>query len=132
MMAQFEDPALVKRSLDYATSGKVRNQDVAMQLSVSLSMPNTRDLAWNYVKSHWERVREQLTADTGGGRLAGATGSFCSAEMREDVRDFFSTHKVAASERALNQALERIKGCMEFRRLQEPNLKKWLAAQSNK
>ena len=131
MMAQFEDPELVKRSLDFATSGKVRNQDVAAQLEVSLSMPNTHDLAWDYVKSHWDSVKGQLTVNLGGSLLAGATGSFCSADMREDVQEFFSTHKVAAAGRAVDHALERIKGCMEFRRLQEPNLKKWLAAQSN-
>ena len=58
-----------------------------------------------------------------------ATGGFCSADMREDVQNFFTTHKVAASGRALNRATERINGCIEFRHLQEPNLKKWLAAQ---
>jgi len=30
---------------------------------------------------------------------------------------------------ALRHALERIDGCIEFRKLQEPNLKQWLAAQ---
>jgi aminopeptidase N/puromycin-sensitive aminopeptidase len=50
--------------------------------------------------------------------------------MREDVQSFFDSHKVAASGRALNHAVERINGCIEFRHLQEPNLQKWLSAQA--
>ncbi len=130
LLAQFADPALVQRSLEYATSGKVRNQDAAIQLAVSLGMPASRDLAWSYIKSHWDSVKAQLTTEMGG-YLVSATGSFCSADMREDVQNFFNLHKVAASGRALNHAVERINGCIEFRHLQEPNLKKWLAAQPN-
>jgi aminopeptidase N/puromycin-sensitive aminopeptidase len=130
MLARFENPELVQRSLDYATSGKVRNQDAAMQLSVSLTMPATRDQTWNYVKSHWDGVKAQLTTESGS-YIVGATGSFCSADMRDDVQDFFAAHKVAASGRALNHAVERINGCIEFRHLQEPHLNKWLAAQAN-
>ncbi len=130
LLAQFANPELVRRSLEYATSGKVRNQDAAIQLSVSLGMPASRDQAWSYIKSNWDKVQAQLTTEMGG-YLVSATGSFCSAEMRDDVQSFFSTHKVAASDRALKQAVVRINGCIEFRHLQEPNLKKWLAAQSN-
>lgn len=128
LLAQFENPELVRRSLEYATSGKVRNQDAAIQLSVSLGMPASRDQAWSYVKSNWEKVQAQLTTEMGS-YLVSATGSFCSAEMRDDIQTFFATHKVAASDRALKHAVERINGCIEFRNLQEPNLKKWLAAQ---
>jgi aminopeptidase N len=130
LLAQFENPELARRSLEYATSGKVRNQDAAMQFAVSLSIPASRDLAWNYIQSNWDRVNAQLTTEMGG-YLVNATGGFCSPEKREDVQNFFAAHKVAASGRALKRATERINGCIEFRRLQEPNLKKWLAAQPN-
>ncbi len=128
LLAIFEDPALAERSLEYATSGKVRNQDAAIQLAISLGMPATRDLAWKYIKSNWDSVKAQLTTEMGGS-LVGATGSFCSADMRDDIQNFFASHKVAASDRALKHAVERINGCIEFRQLQEPNLKKWLATQ---
>ena len=130
LLAQFEKPELVQRSLDFATSGKVRNQDAAIQIAVSLGRPASRELAWNYVKSHWDSVKAQLTTEMGS-YLVGATGGFCSAEMRDDVENFFNSHKVNASGRALKRASERINGCIEFRHLQEPNLKTWLAAQQN-
>ncbi len=130
LLGMFEDPKLIRRSLDYAISGKVRNQDVAIQLSISLDMPTSRDIAWDYIKSHWDNVKTQLTTELGS-YLVSATASFCSVEKRDDVQDFFSTHKVAATSMALNHAVERINGCIEFRNLQEPNLNQWLAAQPN-
>ena len=128
LLAEFEDPHLAKRALDYAVSGKVRNQDAAVQLSIGLQMDTTRDLTWNYIKANWDKVQSQLTTEMGGA-LVGSTASFCSAEARDDVQSFFSTHKVAAADRALKHSVERINGCIEFRALQEPNLKKWLAKQ---
>jgi aminopeptidase N len=124
----FQAPALAERSLDFAVSGKVRNQDAAYQLMIPLSMPGTRELAWNFVKTHWDQVQAQLTTDTGAS-LVSATGSFCSADARDDVQSFFAAHKVPASDSALKHAIERINGCIEFRRLQEPKFKEWLAAQ---
>ncbi len=51
LLAQFEDPALVKRSLDYASHGKVRNQDAAIQFAIALQMDATREQAWQFIQS---------------------------------------------------------------------------------
>jgi aminopeptidase N/puromycin-sensitive aminopeptidase len=128
LLAQFEDPALVRRSLEYATSGKVRSQDALVQLIIGLQIDATRDMTWKYIKSHWDSIRTLLTPELGGG-LVSSTGSFCSADARDDVKAFFAEHRVPDSERALKHAVESIDGCIELRRLQEPNLDKWIAAQ---
>ena len=128
MMAEFENPALVRRALSFAVSGKVRNQDAAIQLAIALQMPESRQEAWDYIKDNWDKVQAQLTTGMGSILVEGA-GGFCSAAGRDDVQAFFATHKVPASSVALKHAVERINGCIEFRRLEEPNLKKWLATQ---
>ena len=128
LLSEFTDPKLEQRALEYAISGKVRNQDAAFQFAIPLSVPETREAAWSFIKSHWEQVHGLLTTNMGP-ILVGSTGSFCSAEQRDDVRSFFSTHKVDASDAALRHAIERMNGCMELRALQEPNLKQWLSAQ---
>jgi aminopeptidase N/puromycin-sensitive aminopeptidase len=128
LLVQFSDPALVRRALDYAVSSKVRNQDAAVQFSIALQNPSSRELAWNYIKTNWDKVQAQLTTEMGG-RLVGATGSLCSTDAREDVKQFFAVHKVPSSDRSLRHAIERIDGCVELRSLQEANLQKWLAAQ---
>jgi aminopeptidase N/puromycin-sensitive aminopeptidase len=128
LLAEFENPALLQRALDYAVSGKVRNQDAVIQFVIALSIDENREQTWKYIQSNWDKVQAQFTTEMGA-YLVGSTGSFCSADARASVETFFSTHKVAASDKALKHALESIDGCVELRKLQEPNLKQWLAAQ---
>ena len=59
--------------------------------------------------------------------MVGATGAFCSAEKRDEVTSFFSTHKVDAAERTLKQVGDSINACIQLHEAQEPNLRKWLA-----
>jgi aminopeptidase N/puromycin-sensitive aminopeptidase len=128
LLAEFEDPALAQRSLEYAASGKVRNQDALIQFAIALQIDGTRDAAWKYIKSHWDTVKTLLTPELGNA-LVGSTGAFCSAEARDDVKSFFTDHKVPDTERSFKRAIESINGCIEFRAMQEPNLAKWIAAQ---
>jgi aminopeptidase N len=129
LLPQFKHPELIQRALDYAVSGKVRNQDAAVVISIALSRPESREQTWNFIKKNWTKVQAQLTTAMGG-YLVSSTGSFCSSDAREDVKQFFAAHPVPSSDRALKTATERIDGCIELRTLQGPNLDKWLAAQS--
>ncbi len=130
LLAQFENPELEKRSLDYALSSKVRSQDAAIQFAIALQIDATRDLAWHYIQDHWDAIHAVLTPELGN-ILVGSTGAFCSEDAREQVQQFLSTHKVASADRAAKHAIERINGCIELRKLQEPNLQKWLEKQGH-
>jgi aminopeptidase N len=128
LLARFEDPALVQRSLDYAASNKVRSQDALIQFAIGLQGDATRDLTWSYVKSHWDTLKTLLTPELGS-TLVSSTSAFCSTDARDDVKAFFAEHKVPSSDSALKHSIERIDGCIEFRRLQQANLDKWIATQ---
>jgi len=128
MLAEFEDPALEKRALEYAVSGKVKNQDAAIQLSLALQIPAERELAWKFIQTHWDQVKAQLTTEMGA-ILVGSSGGFCTAGARDQVQSFYSTHEVAASSRSLKRAIESINGCIELRQAQAVNLKSWLTEQ---
>ena len=129
LLVQFDNPELLERGLEYSVSSKVRNQDAAIQFAIGLEDPDTRDATWRFIKTHWNEVQADLTTDLGSYLVAGA-GSFCTADAHDDVKNFFASHPVPASDVALKHALENIDGCVELRRLQEPNLKKWLAEQA--
>ena len=129
-LASFRDPALQKRSLDYAVSGKVRNQDAVFQLVIPLRDADTRDIAWQYIQDNWTKVQAQVTTMMGSA-LIGSTGSFCSEDRSREVASFFSTHKVPASERALTRAQNSIQSCVDLRSEQGPKLKAWLATSAN-
>jgi aminopeptidase N/puromycin-sensitive aminopeptidase len=127
-LALFRDPAIVKRALDYAVSGKVKNQDAVYFLAVELLSRDTQDQAWQYVQDNWDKVTAQFTT-FGGAYLISGTGGFCSAEKEEQVSSFFAAHKVAASERTLERTKNQIQDCIDLRAAQEPGLKAWLAKQ---
>jgi len=128
LIPRFEDPALVKRSLEYAASGKVRNQDALFLVALALYSDANRAQAWNFTKSHWDTLKTLLTPELGSS-LVESTGSFCSVQDRDDVIAFFATHKVPAAERGVQHAVEHINGCIELRSLQQANLDQWLAAE---
>jgi aminopeptidase N/puromycin-sensitive aminopeptidase len=127
-LVMFTNPDLLERGLEYSVSPKVRNQDSAYQFNIALRIPGNREAAWKFIKTHWNQVQAEFTTAMGS-YLVDGTGSFCSAEARDDVKNFFAAHSVPAGDSAVRHALEHIDGCIELRRLQEPNLKKWLAAQ---
>jgi aminopeptidase N/puromycin-sensitive aminopeptidase len=128
LLAEFQTPALVQRSLDYAVSGKVRNQDAAIQFAIAMQIDENRNQVWKFIQNNWDKVQKQLTTEMGA-ELVGSTGNFCTADARNEVKNFFSTHKVPSSDMSLLHAIEHINGCIELRALQEPNLKQWLATQ---
>jgi aminopeptidase N len=126
--AYFTNPALVTRTLDAVAAGKIRNQDSWILLATLLRTPETREQAWTYIQEHWEAIHAQFTTSSGN-RVVGAAGSFCSAEKHDEVLAFFNTHKVAASERGLKIAGDRINSCIQLQQAQSENLKTWLAEQ---
>jgi aminopeptidase N/puromycin-sensitive aminopeptidase len=128
LLAFFENPDLANRAMEFAISGKVRNQDAAIQFAIALNQPATRDLAWKFIQAHWDAIHALLTPEMGGA-LVGSTSGFCSEQARDDVQQFFAAHKVASADQAVKHSVERINGCIEFRNLQQGNLKTWLGSQ---
>jgi aminopeptidase N len=129
LLAMFQKPELQQRALDYALTDKVRKQDAAFQFAIALGASETRDRAWQYIKDHWDAVHALLTPEMGSD-LVGSTSTFCSAQAREDVQQFFAEHKVASADQAMKHSVERINGCIEFRDLQQANLNRWLESKS--
>jgi aminopeptidase N len=129
MLGRFRDPALVERTLDYAVSGEVRNQDSYGVLVALLRDRETQDQAWSYIQKNWEKVRAQLTVSSGED-LVRATGYFCSVERRQEVISFFAVHKVEASERTLAKAVDSMNACIQLRAAQGSDFHRWLAARA--
>ncbi len=128
-LARFRDPVLVKRTLDYTVSGEVRNQDSWTALVALLRDPATRDQTWEYIQKNWDKVHAQLTVSSGADVVA-ATGFFCTVRQRDEVTNFFATHKVEAAERRLAKAVDSINDCVQLRSTQEGDFHRWLENQT--
>jgi aminopeptidase N/puromycin-sensitive aminopeptidase len=127
-LTSFTQPELAKRTLALIDEGKLRQQDYLQVFPALLADPPAREIAWDYLKAHWDGLAEKVTTFGGRGAVS-ALGGFCSVSLRDDVKQFFSTHRAPGAERALQQSLERMNNCIEFKQAQSANLEKWLANQ---
>jgi aminopeptidase N len=127
-LTSFRDPALVQRTLQFAISPAVRTQDTATLIAGLIGQPWSRDAAWEFVKSNWQKLNDLLGVFQGIPRIAGAVGAFCSREKEADVEQFFKDHPVPAAERTLRQAFERIDACAALKDRQAGAASTWLTA----
>jgi hypothetical protein len=88
------------------------------------------ELARDFVRSHWAGV-EKAGGPFAGSQVERSTGGFCDTKYRDEVKDFFSAHKLSAGERTLKQSLERINNCIDLKSLQSDQLASWLQHQSS-
>jgi aminopeptidase N len=128
-LTDFHQPELVKRTLALIDQGKIRQQDYAQVFSALLANPSGREIAWEYLKAHWDSLAEKVTSFGGRGAVS-ALGGFCSTAMHDDIQKFYTDHRAPGAERALKQSLERINNCTEFKQLQGNNMEKWLSQQA--
>ncbi|HUY82080.1 MAG TPA: M1 family metallopeptidase [Acidobacteriaceae bacterium] len=128
LLGDFAEPSLATRALNFAVSGKVRNQDSVLLIGGMLGGRRTRDLTWQYVQDRWPQVDAQLT-EWMEARLVSGASSFCSADKRAGVMNFFTTHKMHAAARTLLQTRDHINACIDLRSMQGENLRDWVSGQ---
>ncbi len=126
-LTSFRQPELAQRTLALIDQGKIRQQDYVRIFSALLGESPAREIAWEYLKAHWDSLAEKVTTFGGGGAVS-ALGGFCSLEKRDEIKQFFATHRAPGAERALQQSLERIRTCVEFKQVQGDNMQKFLEA----
>ncbi|HEX7421001.1 MAG TPA: ERAP1-like C-terminal domain-containing protein, partial [Thermoanaerobaculia bacterium] len=125
-LTHFSDPSLIRRSLDWAMSSQLRSQDRFGFLAGLLANNDARQVAWPYVKEHWDDIVKNVppfTART----LAFAMSRVCTPAERDDVKAFFAAHAVAGGERTMRQTIERINTCIAFHEQEAPKLAAFLS-----
>jgi aminopeptidase N/puromycin-sensitive aminopeptidase len=121
----FRRPELAQRTLALIDQGKIRQQDYVRIFPALLAESPAREIAWEYLKAHWDALAEKVTSFGGSGAVSALAG-FCSIEKHDDIKQFFTDHRAPGAERALQQSLQRITSCVEFKQLQSDNMHKFL------
>jgi aminopeptidase N len=125
-LSAFPDPALVRKTLDYALGREVRTQDTKVLISRMLVSPDSGALAWKLLQSRWSDLQRK-TGDSGNDTLiVGALQAFCDPAVAAQARTFFAAHRVPDAERTLQQSIERIALCARSAAAQRPKLADWL------
>jgi aminopeptidase N len=127
-LSSFRDPALVKRTLDFALSSEVRSQDTGLLIAGLLNRGPSRDAAWEFTKRQWRTLTQKLGTFQGIPSIVSAVGAFCSTDKAADVKQFFAKNPVRAAERALQQSIERIEACAALDARQSAPFAAWLGS----
>ena len=90
--------------------------------------PWSQDLTWEYVKTNWQTIVKSLGEFQGIPSIVESTGSFCSAPRASEVRAFFEKNPIASSQRAVQQAIERIENCVALKERQSKPLATWISS----
>jgi aminopeptidase N len=126
-LSWFKDPALSKRTLEYALSPAVRTQDTGTLIGSMMLKPWSQDLTWEFVKTNWQTIVKNLGEFQGIPSIVESTATFCSADRAHEVRAFFEKNPVPSSQRAVQQSIERIENCVALKERQGKPLAAWIS-----
>jgi alanyl aminopeptidase len=122
-MSRFEDPAISRDAMALALGDEFDARESLALVRGATQMPATRTLAWEFVKTNFDKLAERLPRDTPAGFPFFAT-SQCSDAARADVDAFFRPRaaKFEGGPRYLEQALEELKLCTTYKSVQQPSI----------
>ncbi|MDP9069800.1 MAG: M1 family metallopeptidase [Actinomycetota bacterium] len=112
-LAGFEDPALVRRTMDLARA-EARPQNGPFLVSALLANLAGGEVAWELVKQHWAELLARFPESLHDRMLGGVT-NLSRPETAADVHAFLAAHPLEGKEKAVEQLLERLDIAVAFR-----------------
>jgi puromycin-sensitive aminopeptidase len=105
-LAEFDDEDLMRRTCEFALSGKVRTQNAPFLLQLAIANRRHGALAWRFVREHWAEANEAFPPNT----IVRMVDSIKLLNREQDVADvqgFFAEHDIVQARKTLQQLLER-------------------------
>ena len=122
-LASLGDPALLRRALDFSLGGRVRPQNVHIVVVRAASNPLGAGVVWPWVRANWRALASKvgrgnplvsrIVSCLSGPGAAGKGGGHGGAHY-DEVRRFFARNGAPGTERAVEQALERMRIATAF------------------
>lgn len=126
-LADFRPPDLICRTLGLSLGGEVRTQDAPFLVRNLLMGVHSRELAWTFVKDHWEEMERRYPSQGGLRRLCEGLTGLATPELQADVLRFFGSRTVTFGGRTLEQYLERLRVAVLFGEREARSLRGYLA-----
>src|SRR2546427_721318 len=125
-LAGFRDPALARQTLERAINGEIRTQDAPFVVRGMLMSVDVRELAWDFVKAHWDTM-DRLYPKHGTRRLAEGVTGLATPALEEDVHRFFAEKKPQFGGKVLQQYLEQLHVAVVAREREKAALSAYLS-----
>ena len=113
-LAAFKPVPLLEQTLARALSGEIRTQDAPFIIRLVLTNVYGRELAWEFVKTNWERM-DQLFPKQGLRRMLEGIAGLATTELEQDVHRFIADRKIDLGGKTLEQYLEQLRIAVAFR-----------------
>jgi puromycin-sensitive aminopeptidase len=125
-VAGFRDGGLARQTLERAINGEIRTQDAPFVVRSMLMSVDTRELAWDFVKTHWDTM-DRLYPKHAMRRLAEGVTGLVTPALEADVRRFFDEKKPQFGGKVLAQYLEQLHVAVTLRQRESAALQNYLA-----
>lgn len=130
-LASFRDPAAIEAGYNAVLSGEVPFIQGAQLLFAGQGQEATRKMPFEFLKAHYDEIVAKRPQGGGfdfGARLPGVGSSYCDAQAKQELQDFFAPRidKFVGGPRVLNQTLELIDLCIAKKNSEEASVKEFL------
>ncbi len=123
----FKDEKLLLKTLDFAISNNVRNQDTPQMIAQVWQNSYGKNLTWKFIKKNWKTILKNY--GEGGhflSRLLSPLGNHTNSKDLKEIKNFFSKNIAPGSERTLEQSYEKIESNIEWLKEDKKSIKDWL------
>lgn len=124
-LALFQSPELLRQTLVKSINGEIRTQDAPFIVRMILTSVYGREIAWSFVKEHWETM-DRLYPKNGLRRMCEGITGLVTPELERDVRRFFSDRKIDLGGKTLEQYLEQLHVGVALRQRESSHIKSYL------
>lgn len=104
----FKDKKLIKQTLDFAFSDKVRSQDQFKAISFVFGNSLGKEIAWEYVKRNWKIIAEKFQGGHLYSRFIQPAALFTDKKYAVELEKFFKKESHEGLERTIAQIVEQI------------------------
>lgn len=125
-LASFDDPDLVKETVDASLDGRIRTQDSSWVIGSTLGNRVNGHLAWQRLRQSWETFIK-LPSMTHR-RTLEAIPALSRPEVATEIEAFFAETKLPHATKSIAQNLERLRANVEVRSREAKAVKEFLAS----
>ena len=126
-MSEFDDPALILETCQFAMSQSVKSQNAPFLLARCLAARKNGRIAWNFIKGNWESA-VSLFPSNSIIRMVDPVRYLNTPDRVRDAQAFFAANPIPQAAKTLEQILERHQVNADLRAREEQSLSAFLLA----
>lgn len=126
-LTSFEQPEIIKKSLEMIKTDKVRRQDAMYWIAYSFMNRHAKQATWEWMKDNWAWLDSELGSDLSFYRTPiYAARSFSSEAFKKEYEAFFKSKSSPALDRSIKQGLEMLEWQIAWRKRDLEAMKSFL------